>query len=395
MKKILVVHNYYQKEGGEDQVFRCESKLLKSKGHDVVQFTVNNNELNNQSPWRAAKNSLWNNKICFELDSLIQRERPSLVHFHNTFPMISPGAYSTVRKFNIPVVQTLHNYRLICPNAILSRASQVCEACVGKFIALPAIQHSCYRGNKKATATVVAMLAYHRIRGTWVRDVDQYIALTEFMRDKLVQGGLPKDRISVKPNFTFESEFGTAPLPREDFALFIGRLEAEKGIETLLRAWIEYDISIPLVIVGSGALASKVGGACAQRRTISFLGALKQDEVRKLMKRARFLVLPSEWYEGFPMVVVEAFSEGLPVLGAAHGAMASIIQPGETGQLFRPADPGDLASKAMALIDNLEILECMGHNAQRRFLECYSPESNYRSLISIYERALANFSPVC
>jgi hypothetical protein len=193
----LLVHNRYQQPGGEDAVFEAEAALLQRHGHDVEQWVEDNREIPTTPTARLAAHTVWSSPAVRRLEAILHRTRPEVVHFHNTFPLISPAAYVTCRRQGVPVVQTLHNYRLICPNAMLFRDGHPCEECVGRVVPWPGVVHACYRGSRAQTAVAAAMLATHRVRGTWTRDVDVYVALTQFARGKFLRGGLPETRIVV------------------------------------------------------------------------------------------------------------------------------------------------------------------------------------------------------
>lgn len=262
------------------------------------------------------------------------------MHFDNTFPLVSPGAYSAVRARGLPVVQSLRNYRLLCPSATFFRDGHVCEDCLGRTPPWPGIRHRCYRGSRGQTAIVATMLTAHRLRRTWLRDVDYYIALTAFSRQKFIEGGLPADRVVVKPNFV------ALPPPVEETArtgmLYVGRLSAEKGIATMLRAWERAGGDISLRIVDDGPLTATVAEAAAAIPTIHALGRRREEDTYALMAEAQALILPSEWYETFGRVAVEAFACGTPVIASRLGAMAEIVEDGVTGLLFTPGDAEDL-----------------------------------------------------
>jgi glycosyltransferase involved in cell wall biosynthesis len=379
--KILLVHNAYQQPGGEDEVVRTEGRLLEERGHALVQFTRHNDEIERMSGVSVAGATLWNRATRLDLARLLKRERPDLVHCHNTFPLISPSAYYAARDAGTPVVQTLHNYRLVCSNAQLFRDGGPCEDCIGKSLPWPGVLHACYRDDRRASAVVVAMLGLHRALGTWSRLVGRYIALTEFARRKFVEGGLPADRIAVKPNFLHPD-----PGPgRGDggFALFVGRLSVEKGIQPLLRAWEGID-DVPLRIVGDGPLAPLVREADAGAGHVRWLGRLPQEEVQRLLGEARCLVVPSRWYEGFPRVVVEAFARGTPVVASRLGGLAEIVDEGRTGRLFRPDDAEDLARAVRSIVAGDGALRAA---VRAEFEARYTAEASYRTLMRIYAEA--------
>jgi len=384
--KLLLCHNYYQKPGGEDQVFAAEGRLLRSRGHHVVEYTKHNDAIKRMGRWEAAKKTVWNGKVYGELRELIRSERPDILHATNIFPLISPAAYAAARDEGVPVVQSLHNYRLICPKALLMRDGRACESCLGKRFAWPAVVHACYRGSRTATAVVATMLAVHRRRGTWTQSVDRYIALTEFARKKLIEAGLPAKTITVKPNFLPED-----PGPGEGFggyAIYVGRLSAEKGVDVLLDAWSQMQGDIPLRIVGDGPLAETVRSAAADDSRIRWLGQEPHDEVLDLIGDARFLVFPSTCFETFGLSTVEAFAKGTPVVASRLGAMQELVSNGHTGLHFRPGDADDLAAKVNRLWNDGGVLGRMRLHARDEFEAKYTADANYEMLLSIYEQVL-------
>ena len=386
MKSILVVHNYYQQPGGEDQVFAAETRLLDAHGHRVLRYTTHNDLVRDMNPLALAWRTIWNGRVYRELRELLQEERPQVVHFHNTFPLISPAAYYAAKAEGVPVVQRLPNYRLLCPNALLLRHGKVCETCLGKIIAWPSLIHRCYRQSLRATGATAAMLAFHRAIRTWRRKVDVYIALTEFGRDKFIQGGLPVSKVVVKPNFLLHDP------GRGDghgkYALFVGRLSAEKGLNTLLAAWERLGGDVPLKIAGDGPLVSKVTEAARRLPGVEWLGRVSNDNVLALMKDALFLVFPSTWYEGFPNVIVEAYAVGLPVIASNIGSMSSLIEDGRTGLHFRPGDPDDLAGQVEWALTHPGEMSRMGREARQEFEQKYTAERNHEMLMGIYQRAI-------
>ncbi|MEJ7810667.1 MAG: glycosyltransferase [Gemmatimonadaceae bacterium] len=384
--KVAVVHAEYQQPGGEDVAAAAEAALLEAHGHPVVHYHAHNRDLARVGRVRAARTAIWNRAAYGELRALFRAERPHVAHFHNTWPLISPAAYYAARDENIPVVQTLHNYRLICPNALLFRDGHPCEDCVGRRVAWPGVLHACYRGSRPASAVAAGMLALHRARGTWRQRVHVYVALTEFARREFIAGGLPAERIAVKPN-VLGSGPGTGA-HGGGFALFVGRLSPEKGLGTLLDAWrtlgATRSATLRLRIVGAGPLdtlrASSPPG-------VEWLGHLPHEQVLALMRDAALLVLPSECYEGLPMTLLEAFATGLPVVASAHGAMAEAIDDGVTGLLFTPGDGNALAAMLDRALSSPALLADMGRAARREFEGHYSAEQNYPRLLAIYEAA--------
>lgn len=384
--KLLLVHNFYQQPGGEDSVFKQEGRLLEEAGHEVVRYTTHNNMINGLGTSKLLKATLWNSEIYRELRQLIRRERPNVVHFHNTFPLISPAAHHAAKAEHVAVVQTLHNYRLMCPAAILFRNSSPCELCCNKTFPWPGIIHACYRDSLAGSLTVGIMLGLHRVIHTWDLKIDAYIALTEFARKKFIEGGLPANTIAVKPNFIHPD-----PGPGKGegiFALFVGRLTYEKGIETLLAAWRLIGTCLPLYIVGDGPLAQKVAAAAEQFPGITWCGRLEQEAVYRLMGEAKVVVVPSLWYETFGLVVIEAFAKGTPVIASKLGALEEIIFHKKTGLHIKPGDHQDLIDNVQWVQNNPDEVQRMRREARRRYEEKYTAKGNYESLMDIYNQAM-------
>ncbi len=382
--RALLAHNFYQQAGGEDAVVANERSLLASRGHEVRLFSVSNVAINGawaklRTAWRAP----YSRDARMRMAEVIADFAPDVVHVHNFFPTLTPSIYDACRDAGVPVVQTLHNYRNICTGALLMRDGRPYEACI-RASPYQAVLHRCYRGSLLGSLAVARMVDIHRKRGTWQTKVDRFIALTEFAKSKFVEGGLPKDKIIVKPNFVEDRWLGsTDGVPREG-ALFVGRLSPEKGVPTLLKAWASLDV--PLRVTGDGPLLEHVRSANAA--AIVGLGRKSREEVAAEMARAAFLVMPSESYEGFPMTLAEAFCQSLPVIASHLGAMAEIVADGVTGLHFAPGDPEDLAAKVRWAAEHPEEMFRMGANARRVYEEKYNPEANYRNLMAIYGQAI-------
>jgi glycosyltransferase involved in cell wall biosynthesis len=386
--RLLLVHNRYQHSGGEDEVFRTEAELLRSAGHEVVEYTRDNRVIDparGVGSVRLAANAVWARGEAGALEVELARVAPSVVHFHNTFPLISPAAYYACRRADVPVVQTLHNYRLLCPSANMFRAGRVCEQC-SQHSLMNGIRHACYRGSRSATAAVAAMLTVHRGLRTWRDQVDVYIALSEFARDKFVGGGLPPQKVVVKPNFVHPD-----PGPRQgsgETGLFVGRLSAEKGGMMLIDAWKRLAPSPQLDIVGDGPERAGMEAAAAAIRNVNFRGRLTRDETLSAFKRAQFLVFPSGWYEGMPMTILEAFACGVPVIASRLGTMAEIVSDGRTGLHFTAGDPADLARAVAWAFAHPKEMEAMGRAARKEFEAKYTGCRNYDMLMTIYSDAI-------
>jgi glycosyltransferase involved in cell wall biosynthesis len=388
---VLAIHNHYQQPGGEDQAFAAETRLLEANGDEVIRYTTHNDRVAELGPFDLASRTIWNKDTYLDLRKIIRERQPDVMHAHNTFPLISPAAFAAARDGGVPVVQTLHNFRLLCANGLLFRDGHVCEDCVGRTIPWPAVVHKCYRDDLAASAVVASMLLFHRAKGTWQHDVNLFIALTDFARSKLIAGGLPADKIVVKPNFV-EWEVDSPPNNGEsehDYLLYVGRLSEEKGIRTLIAAWNASSELLPLCIVGDGPLKDEVLRAAATNPRIRWLGYRPAAEVQQLMRGARALVFPSECYEMFPLVVLEAYSMALPVIASRSGSLECIIEDGKTGLLFNVASSPDLLDKVRRATLHLEEMARMGGNARAVYLERYTGAVNYRRLRAIYECASA------
>jgi glycosyltransferase involved in cell wall biosynthesis len=308
------------------------------------------------------------------------------MHVHNTFPLLSPAVYYAAKSCGTPVVQTLHNYRFLCPGATFFRDEQPCEECLGKSIPWPGIMHACYRRSRPASAVVATMLAVHRLLRTWSRTIDVFVALTEFARSKFIQAGIPAEKIVVKPNFVYPDPgmgFG-----RRNYALYVGRLSPEKGLGVLLTAWRQLGWEAPLKIVGDGPMEAQAAELASQIKSVEVLGRRSREDVLALMRDASVLVLPSSWYEGFPVVLAEAYAAGLPVIASGHGSLRELLDDGRTGLIFRPGDAEDLAAKAMWALTHPRQLAEMRLQARAEFVAKYTAERNYSALMKIYERAI-------
>ena len=385
--RILLVHNRYQIAGGEDTVVHAEKSMLESHGHEVALLENDNAEISGGlGQLKAGMGAVYSQRGKRRVALELARFRPHVMHVHNFFPLFSPSIYSAARGAGVAVVQTLHNYRLVCPNALLFRDGHVCEDCVGRAVPLPGVVHACYRGSRLATAPVAAMLTAHRALGTWTNMVDAYIALTEFSRQKLTEGGLPAEKMFVKPNFVHDS--GPVGAGRGGYALFVGRLSAEKGISTLLAAWERLEGGMPLKIAGAGPMSEEVGLAARNLQQVECLGTVPKERVTELMRDATVLVFPSIWYETFGMSIIEAYAAGLPVIASRLGAMKSLVEHERTGLQFEPGNAKDLAAQVAWVIAHPREWQEMRRNARTEFEAKYTADRNYAMLLHIYEAAI-------
>lgn len=374
------MHTFYQQPGGEDQVFAAEKAMLKQAGCEVLEFTAHNEAMEGMGRLQQAQTTLWNGQTYTELRAFIKQHRPEVMHVHNTFPLMSPSIFHAAKAEGLPIVMTLHNFRLFCANYNFFRDGKPCTDCLKQFFPYPAIQHSCYRDNRGASAVVASMLTLHRLLGSWSGKVDRFIALTEFAKGIMLEGGLPKHKLTVKPNFIqFDPGVGTGG---GGFALFVGRLSPEKGLGALLEAW--HNLPYPLKIAGDGPMAAEVAAAAQTNPRVEWLGRQPRETVLELMQKAEFLVFPSQWFEGFPMTIVEAYVVGLPIVASNLGSMASLVKHGETGLHFEAGNPSDLAKQARAMFENPLDLQAMRHKARLEYQNHYTAEQNLELLLEIY-----------
>jgi len=388
--RILVAHNFYQQHGGEDTVFFAETELLRNHGHEVFEYRESNDRIRSMSSFTAAVNTVWSRYSKKNMSELVQRLQPDVVHFHNTFLLISPSAYYACKDKNVPVVQSLHNPRLLCPAGKLYREGSVCEECVGKTPPWPGVVHGCYRNSRAQTAIVSAMLTLHRALGTWDRLIDKFIVFTEFYRQKFIQGGLSSEKIAYKPHFV-DPDPGCRNGNKGDYALYIGRLDREKGVPTMLRAW-KRTPDVPLKIRGDGNLLGEVNDFISRNgfKSVEIVKRLGKEDLNELIKKARFLVWPSEgYYETFGLVAIEAFACGVPVIASSAGVLAENVTDGKTGLHFNQGDPEDLSAKVDWAWNNPDRMAEMGIAARKEFEERYTAEKNYEMLIDIYESAIS------
>ncbi|MCA9473785.1 MAG: glycosyltransferase family 4 protein [Nitrospirales bacterium] len=391
--KILLCHNFLRSSApsGEDAAYRNERSLLESNGHKVYVFERFNDQIDESTLMKRLRLGLdtaWSQESYRDLSNLIRKTQPDIVHFHNTFPMISPSAYFACRDNKVPVVQTLHNYRLICPNGLLLRNNRPCEDCVGTSL-IPALQHRCYRKSLPATSAITWMLLRHRWQDTYRLLVNRYIALTEFSAGRYIKGGFQKEQIDVKPNFLMhDPKRGQG---KGNYVVYVGRLAEEKGVRTLLTSWQSMS-DLPLKILGDGPLRNSMEELAKKNNlAVEFLGYCTQEMIHKVVGESQCLIIPSEWYEGFPMVLLEAYACGTPVVSSRIGSLDSIVKEGESGVKFEPGNPIDLAKKVKQLTADKHRLSRMRDGAYSLYQRYYTAEHNYSKLIDIYHRTIETF----
>jgi glycosyltransferase involved in cell wall biosynthesis len=382
---ILMLHNSYQFRGGEDESYESEVRMLRSNGHSVETIQMDYAQMSAKGKIQVALESLWSAPSYNLVDRMLHERKFDVLHVQNFFPLLSPSVYYAAKKHRVAVVQTLRNYRLLCPNVFFYRDGHVCEDCIDKVFKYPGVIHGCYRGSRVATAAVAAMTAFHTMKGTWLNAVDIYIALTKFVRDKFIEAGFPEQKLVVKSNFVYpDPGCGDG---QGDYALFVGRLSPEKGLDTLLQAWRQLNRNWKLKVVGDGPMADDVRAFCAGNTSVEWVGAKSRAETAEMMGNARVLVFPSQWYETFGRVAMESFAAGTPVIASRLGAMAEVCEEGPAGLLFETGNATDLADKLRWVFDHPADAKAMRLIARQVFEARYTMPQNYRVLIDVYQSA--------
>lgn len=367
--------------------------MLRDHGEEVIEYRRSNTELGDglTSKMLFGGRAFWSWKAEREVEAIILRTRPDVAHFHNVFPQISPSAYRACKRLGVPVIQTVHNYRLICVRGDYFRDNRICEDCLYWKSPLPAMFHRCYRGSFPQTVVTAAALAAHQVLHTYTSFVDVFVALTEFGKTKLIEAGFPPEKIVIKPNFVHPDPGFTKPSYTGGYALFAGRLSPERRIVTLLEAWAKID-SLPLLIVGGGPgeALNKQSLGRGELNNVQLLEAQPRRKLLEIMQHAKLLLVPSEWYETFAMVIIEAFACGIPVFASRLGAMAEIIEDGKTGRLFTPGSIDDIRGCVAWALEHPEELGRLALNARKVFETKYTAEVNYPLMMGVYERAIVD-----
>ena len=382
--RLLIVHNRYQHAGGEDTVFQNEVQLLRDGGHDVETLESTNVEVTGTvAKAVAAGRATYSRKGRDAVAAKVDAMRPDLVHVHNFFPYPSPALFDATVARAVPTVWTLHNYRVTCANGLLFRDGVPCEKCIGGS-ALWGVVHRCYRGSLPGSAAVAAMIGTHRLLGTYRHKVTRFIVLSAFARDIAVRAGLPPAHVAIKPNFARDPGGAASAGDRGNF-VFVGRLSVEKGVRTLIEAW--QNLSMPLVVVGDGP--ERAGLEAMAPPTVRFVGALPRDQVAAAMANARALIVPSVWYENYPMTVPEAMALGTPVIASSIGALKSLVAHGIDGWLFTVGDPASLAEAVEHAARLPEPRYAAMREAARARYEAQNlPSANLARLVEIYAEAI-------
>lgn len=385
-----MVHNYYGSSApsGENNVLEAERRMLEKNGNEVFVFSKSSDAVRQKGIVGAVGAGMfvpWNPFSAKSFERALELYKPDLVHVHNTFPIISPAIFHSKRA-DIPVVLTLHNYRLVCPAAIPMRDGKPCTLCVNAQSVIPSIKYACYRSSRLATLPLAFNVALHRKLKTWTDKVDAFVVLSDFQKSLMVKGGLPEEKIHTKPNFYSGNPAVLDYSKRENYVVFVGRLSQEKGISTLISAWRILGKNAPEIrIIGDGPQQKDVI-ACDNLK-IKYLGLLPSDETQRQISGSKLLVLPSEWFEGFPMVLQEALAFGTPSIVSQIGPLPDIIAHGYNGLTFKPGDASDLADAVRYAIAHPALMSQLSSNARFSFEDYYTENANYKTLVEIYGRA--------
>lgn len=383
--KILMVHNYYQVPGGEDTVVANEIQMLKKYGHHVVFYSRDNSELKKMSKFQKLFlpiNTIFNFRTYRDIKRIIKREKIDIVHVHNTLNLISPSVYYAALSLGVPVVQTVHNFRLLCPGATFYRDGHICEDCVEKSLWC-AIKHNCYRNSKWQTLACVINTKFHRMMGIYGKI--NYICLTDFNREKLLKlKQIKKDKVFVKPNFVESTQPFIPGEKRKNQFVFSGRLDKLKGIDLLLKAWKEMGEQAPkLVVCGTGPMEEWCRRFVKKNKiNVELRGFVFNEDVREILANSKALILPTQCYEGFPMSVVEAYSVGTPIICSNLGNPGNVVTEGITGYKFKCNDLDEL----ILAIRHLYCYENVFSEVLKEYTRKYTIEKNYSQLRLIYRK---------
>ena len=382
-KNILIVHNYYQIPGGEDTVVANEKKMLEEHGHRVVLYNRHNTELKEMPKLKKICipiTTIFNPRTYNEIKRIIKTEKIDIVHVHNTLNLVSPAVYYAARALEVPVVQTIHNFRLLCPGATFYRDGHICEICMENGLWC-AIKHKCYRGNRAQTLVCVLSTWFHRMTGIYGKI--NYICLTEFNRKKLLNlEQIKPEKVFVKPNFVEgEDSFNSGENQKNQF-VFVGRLDKLKGIDILFEAWKRMGDTAPkLRVCGSGPMEDWCKSFIRQNRVnIEMCGFVSNKEARKMIANSKALVLATQWYEGFPMSIVEAFSVGTPVICSDFGNAGSVVDEGITGYKFEC----ESIESIILAVEKMREKPLDREKIKELYEMKYSENVNYKILSDIY-----------
>jgi glycosyltransferase involved in cell wall biosynthesis len=379
--KILMIHNKYVSRGGEDTIFEQEKKLLLAKGHKIISYTRDNAEIESYNFIQKIKfafSMIFSLKTYFELTKVIKHTTPEIAYIHNDFPLISPSAYFACNLQKIPIIKRIPNYRLFCSNGFFVRENEVCEKCLVKNNPFISVKYGCYRNSKLLTFLVASMIRIHR--NTYRERINYLLPNSPIVKEKLLKGKFIRTKLIVKSNFT-EGKLNFQ-IKKENFAIYVGRLSKEKGLKSLSEAWRNIDFK--LEVYGDGPLRDLI----KNQSNVIYKGPKSNVECLQRIKKAKFLIFPSIHEETFGISMIEAFSVGTPVLASRMGNMKYVVEDGKTGKFFNPGDSEDLREKALWMINHTKECEQMGKNAYLEYKEKYTPDVNYKNLMSVFNKAI-------
>jgi glycosyltransferase involved in cell wall biosynthesis len=391
--KILLVHNFYQQFGGEDAVALSERRLLEQHGHEVFFYSRHNDDLREYGLLNKIAffpDTIFSTRTAQEIRKVVQEFKPDVAYIHNFLPLVSPSVHHVLHALKVPIIQVLHNFRPYCPNGLFYTQGAVCEKCKGGNY-LHAIRNRCCKDSYMVSALYAATFAFNRAAGM-VDKIDAFVCLTEFARQKMVELGVPQSKLFVRPNFIETPPATQGPFTGNGkYVLFLGRLSAEKGLWTLIRAFEPFK-DVELRVLGTGPLERELRAYARDNKlhNIAFYGFRNGEDKWHLLRGCSFTVVPSEWYENFPVSVLEAYACGKPVVASNTGGLSYVVENGNTGLLFEPANVSDLRGKLEHLLARPAEAAEMGTRARHLVETKYSPRTCYESLVRIFHSVQAH-----
>ena len=393
--RILLVHNRYRSgaPSGENRVVDQEGEALSALGHEVMRFGRSSDEIERWSMAKKASlpaRTVWSRETYRDLKAVLREHRPEVVHVHNTFPLLSDAVLYACRDARVPVVATMHNYRLVCSNGMFFRSGTVCHDCT-KGLPVRAVVHGCYRESHAATVPVALARSLHR--QAWRSLVSAYVFISASQRDLHRGLGLAPDRVFVRYNLI--PRHSRPRVARTSAVVYAGRLHEAKGVRLLMAGWDCYrrkseEPGLNLIIVGGGPLEDEVAAWASARPSVEMTGTVSGDRCAELISRARAVLLPSVWEETFGLVAVEAMAAGVPPIAAGHGSFTELITPGVDGALFSPGDPAALALAIADVEKNPEQYEVYGDQARKTYEQRFDPQRSVEELLEIYRFAITH-----
>ncbi|MDJ0664459.1 MAG: glycosyltransferase family 4 protein [Acidimicrobiia bacterium] len=383
--RILMLHNRYLIHGGEDVSTEAQVELLRNAGHEVVLVEESNERVAQIGKARTASRAIWSRESYRRVSGILEESKFDVMHVQNWFPLLSPSVHYAAHRAGVPMVQSLRNFRLVCPQGMLFRDGGVCTDCVGRSVAWPGVRHRCYRNSAPGTAVIATMSTGHRWAGTWNRRVWRYVTPSQYARSIYVDAGWDSTAIEVIPNFIYPDP-GEGP-GDGGYAVFAGRLDPVKGLDTLLAAWEQGGIEYPLKIAGAGPLKERVAAIATRNRHIEYVGMLDEADYARLVGRASFAVVPTLGIETFGRVAAESLAKGTPAVVADHGGLSEIVSDGQTGLLFPPGDVTALVDRIRSLVADPQRLSAMRKACRRRYEADYSGNRALKAWTALYTEA--------